>query len=323
MNESLAKNFKDQTVLVTGGAGFIGSHLVDALVRGGAHVRVLDNFVSGHERNLAHHDTRVVNVTRGDIRDLATCQEAAAGCSVIFHQAALGSVPRSLEFPSASLEVNVGGTANVFTAARDAGIERVVYASSSSVYGDGAVLPKVEGSEGTPLSPYALSKWMNEELAALYSRTYGLCIVGLRYFNVYGPRQDPKGPYAAVIPRFIDALLAGTPPVIFGDGEQSRDFTYVLDAVQANLCAALAPKEKAAGRAFNIGATGQTTVNELAQALIQASQVKTSPVHEPPREGDVRHSKASIDAAKDAMGYNPQTMFDEGLQRTWEGWQRT
>lgn len=322
MNKTLANNFHNQTALVTGGAGFIGSHLVDALVAGGAKVRVLDNFVSGHERNLAHHDQSKVDVVRGDIRDLKTCLDAAEGCSVIFHQAALGSVPRSIKLPATSLEVNVGGTTNVFTAARDKGISRVVYASSSSVYGDSEVLPKVEGDEGTPLSPYALSKWMNEELASLYVRSYDMCIVGLRYFNVYGPRQDPKGPYAAVIPRFIDALLGGSAPVIFGDGEQSRDFTYVLDAVQANLRAALAPVDQAAGRAFNIGATGQTTVNELAEALIAAAKVDVRPLHEPPREGDVRHSKASIDAARSALGYDPQTMFEEGLRMTWEGWER-
>ncbi len=303
--------FEGKRVLVTGGAGFIGSHIVDALVDQGAEVRVLDSFVTGKRENLAHHTQ--VEVVEGDIRDLDTCQRACEGVSVVLHQAALGSVPRSLKLPSDTFASNVLGTANIFTAARDQGIQRVVYASSSSVYGDSQELPKREGREGTPLSPYAVSKQMNEELAAIYARCFDLEPIGLRYFNIYGPRQDPKGPYAAVIPRFFDAFVQGKAPQIHGDGEQSRDFTFVLDAVQANLRAALAPKA-AAGRAYNIGAEGQTTVNELARVIRELTGATVVPTHVDPRPGDVKHSNADISAAKEAFGYAPSTRIETGLR---------
>src|SRR5262245_39452117 len=224
-------------VLVTGGAGFIGSHLVDALLERGAKVRVLDSFATGFRRNLEHCASRI-ELLEGDIRDTGTCRRASEGTQYVFHQAALGSVPRSVDDPATSIAVNVAGTANVFAAARDAGVSSVVYASSSAVYGDSERMPKREGQEGRPLSPYATSKWMNEELAEVYTRCYGIRFVGLRYFNVYGPRQDPSGPYAAVVPRFFEAAAERRAPVIFGDGLQSRDFTFVADVVEANLLAA-------------------------------------------------------------------------------------
>ncbi len=302
-------------VVVTGGAGFIGSHLTRALLATGRSVRVLDNLSNGRRSNL-DPDPRL-EVIEGDIRSLVTCQEVFSGARWVFHQAALGSVPRSLEFPSASLENNVGGTANVFTAARDAGVERVVYASSSSVYGDSAVLPKREGQEGRALSPYALSKWMNEELADVYGRCFGLPLIGLRYFNVYGPRQDPNGPYAAVIPKFVSAFLQGTSPTIHGDGEQSRDFTFVADAVAANLAAATAPVE-ACGRAYNVARGVQTTVNHLVERIRELLDVDLEPLYGPPRAGDVAHSLADVRAAREALGFVASTGLADGLRRSIE-----
>jgi nucleoside-diphosphate-sugar epimerase len=310
-----APDFKGLGVLVTGGAGFIGSHLVDALLARGAKVRVLDNFSSGRRENLAHCAADV-ELLVDDLRDLEACRRACEGASYVFHQAALGSVPRSLRDPATSLDVNVGGTAKLFTAARDAGVQRVVYASSSSVYGDSEILPKREGTEGQPLSPYALSKWMNEELASAFTRCFGMRFVGLRYFNIYGPRQSPEGPYAAVIPLFFDACRREEPPVINGDGEQSRDFTFVSDAVQANLLAAGAPDE-ACGRAYNIGAGGRTTVNELARLIREVTGASVTPEHRPPRAGDVAHSNADVSRALTAFGYSPSVALVEGIARTY------
>ena len=298
-------------VLVTGGAGFIGSHLVDALVERGARVRVLDNFDTGSARNLAHRQGET-ELVEGDIRDLETCHEATAGVAYVFHQAALGSIPRSIDDPVTSLAVNVQGSVNVFTAAREAGARRVVYASSSSVYGDHPGLPKREAEIGEPLSPYALSKAMNEELARVFQLTYGQEIVGLRYFNVYGARQSPDGPYAAVIPRFFQALLTGERPTIYGDGEQSRDFTAVSDAVAANLLAAGAPSA-AAGQAFNVAGGRQTSVNELATAVADILGSDLEPHHEPPRAGEVRHSLADLSRASEFLGYSPETDLETGL----------
>jgi nucleoside-diphosphate-sugar epimerase len=300
-------------VLVTGGAGFIGSHLVDALLARGAAVRVMDNFATGRHENLGYCRERI-ELVEADLRDPEACRAACEGRRLVFHQAALGSVPRSVEDPVTSLAVNVQGSAHIFDACRRAGVERVVYASSSSVYGDSERLPKVEGEEGAPLSPYAASKVMGEELAAVFARTYGLDSVGLRYFNVYGPRQDPAGPYAAVIPRFFHAFTTGEAPVIHGDGEQRRDFTYVGDAVAANLLAAGA--DAAGSTVVNVAAGRAATVNELARAIREMTASPVEPVHGPPRAGDVRASLADLTRATALLGYTASTSLAAGLAHT-------
>jgi nucleoside-diphosphate-sugar epimerase len=307
-------------VLVTGGAGFIGSHLVDALLSRGATVRVMDNLSNGKRENLAHCAGQV-EFLEADIRDAAACRDAVRDVEYVFHQAALGSVPRSMKDPSTSIAVNVSGTANVFAAARDAGAKRVVYASSSSVYGDSRRLPKREGEEGKPLSPYALSKAMNEELADVFRRVDGMELVGLRYFNVYGPRQDPDGPYAAVIPRFFKACLSGEAPVIYGDGEQSRDFTYVSDAVAANICGAEAGAD-ACGAAYNVAGGRQTSVNDLARAVRNAVGGGPEPRYEPPRKGDVLHSAADLSLSRRSLAYAPTVELPDGLGRSLEHYRR-
>jgi len=307
----MTPSFAGERVLVTGGAGFIGSHLVDALLERGAEVRVLDNLSTGSRRNLAHlGDT--VDFRLGDIRDPVACAEAMQGVRRVFHQAALGSVPRSLEDPGSTIDVNVAGTARIFAAARDAGVRRVVFASSSSVYGDSASLPKREGEEGKPLSPYALSKQMDERLAETFQRSFGMEIVGLRYFNVYGPRQNPEGAYAAVIPRFFKAYLGGDSPVIFGDGEQSRDFTFVRDAVSANLLAASADAG-CCGRAYNVAGGRGTSLLELARLVGESVGTPRPPRHEAPRAGDVRHSLADLTLSRGSLGYSPEFDLPEGL----------
>lgn len=300
--------------LVTGGAGFIGSHLVRTLLARGTAVRVLDDFTTGARANLPPDAPRL-EVVEGDIRELDACHDACAGVDVVFHLAALGSVPGSIERPAETIDVNVRGTANVFAAARDAGLRRLVYASSSSVYGDSTADVKREGEEGRPLSPYAASKVMNEELAAVFARCYPMEPVGVRFFNVYGARQDPHGPYAAVVPRLVSALLAGEPGTIHGDGEQSRDFTYVGDAVAALLAAAAAPAT-AAGRAFNVGAGHRTTVNELERTIRGLVGGGPAPIHVAERPGDVKHSLASTALARELLGFAPATDLATGLQAT-------
>ncbi|MEM6793407.1 MAG: NAD-dependent epimerase/dehydratase family protein [Acidobacteriota bacterium] len=311
-------DFAQVQVLVTGGAGFIGSHLVDALVERGAQVRVLDDFSTGLRSNLEPSRPEV-EVLEGDLRSLRTCLEACDGARYVFHQGALGSVPRSIQDPATSLAVNAGGTANLFTAARDQGVARLVYASSSSVYGDSETLPKREGEEGSALSPYALSKWMCEETAEIFARCYGLESVGLRYFNVFGPRQRPDGPYAAVIPRFFGAYLSGGRPVIYGDGEQSRDFTFVADAVRANLLAAGAAAS-ACGRAYTVAGGRRVSLNELLRAIRQllSGGAGPEPSYEDPRPGDVRHSLAELAAIEGGLGYRPATSVEDGLALTCE-----
>ncbi len=308
-------DFDGAGVLVTGGAGFIGSHLVDALVERRARVRVLDDLSSGALGNLEHHgDT--VELQRGDVRDVEACRRACHGVQWVFHLAALVSVPRSVEDPASTIAVNVTGTANVFAASHEAGASRVVYASSSSVYGDHKGVPQREGEEGAALSPYAASKAMDEQLATVLARSRGQQLVGLRFFNVYGPRQDPEGAYAAVIPRFLAAARRGTPMEIHGDGEQSRDFVYVTDAVEAALLAAGALPE-ACGTAYNVAGGERVTMNELAARIAEISGTRVPPVHVSPRAGDVRHSLADLTAARTRLGYSPQVRVADGLERLW------
>jgi nucleoside-diphosphate-sugar epimerase len=316
-----APSDRGEAVLVTGGAGFIGSNLVDRLVAAGHRVRVLDDFSTGRRENLAHHAGRV-EVVVGDLRRSATCVRACRGIELVFHLGALGSVPRSMDDPAESIAVNVSGTANLFAAAAASGrVRRVVYASSSSVYGDSSASPKREGEEGSPLSPYALSKWMDEELGALFSTRFGLETVGLRYFNVYGPRQDPAGAYAAVIPSFFASLVAGHPATIHGDGRQSRDFTWVGDAVAANLAAAAAPAA-ATGRAYNIGSGESSTLLELEREVRALVGGGPEPRFEPVRPGDVRHSLAATDDAAEALGFRARTSLREGLAASLEYYRR-
>ena len=315
VDNDTATAFPGRAVLISGGAGFIGSHLSERLLDLGATVRVFDDFSTGLRSNLEEVGLDRLDVVEGDLRDLDACRRACDGVEIVFHQGALGSVPRSMKDPATSVAVNVSGTANLLMAARDAGVRRFVYASSSSVYGDSETLPKREGEEGKVLSPYAASKAMDEQLADVFSRAFKLETVGLRYFNVYGPRQRPDGPYAAVIPRFIDAYLAGRAPTIFGDGEQSRDFTWVGDAVDANLLAAIAPPGSC-GRAYNVAGGRRVTLLELAAAVRSACGGGPEPEHEAPRLGDVRHSLADLSQAAEGLGYAPAEPLAEGLGRT-------
>jgi len=313
-------------MLVTGGAGFIGSHLVEALLEKGYLVRVLDNFSTGKMENLESlgdgrfKPDRDFELIRGDIRDFPTLMEALESVSGVLHQAALGSVPRSVKDPVSTQQVNADGTLNVFLASRDRGVSRVVYASSSAVYGDSETLPRTEGTEGKPLSPYALTKIVNEEYGRLFSTLYGFQTIGLRYFNVYGPRQDPKSQYAAVIPCFVTALLSGNPPTIYGTGLQTRDFTYVKDVVEANLAAMDAPYE-ACGRVYNIGRGDRVSLLDLAATLRELLKVDLIPCHEDPRPGDVMHSSADTGLASQVLGFAPAFDLKQGLEQSIE-WYR-
>jgi UDP-glucose 4-epimerase len=289
------------------------------LLKDGQRVRVLDDLSSGKLVNLEHLGGDV-ELLRGDIRDPRVVADAMREVEIVFHEAALGSVPRSVADPVTTHEVNLTGTLNVFLAARDAGVRRVVYASSSSVYGDTEVLPKHEGLPTHPLSPYALSKLGGEYYASVFKQVYGFEVVALRYFNIFGPRQDLESQYAAVIPRFVTALLEGKPPVIYGDGLQSRDFTYVENVVEANLRAAAA--EAIAGRAFNVACGGRYSLLDLLDRMKAILRSDVNPIHEAPRAGDVRDSQASIAAAEQGFGYRVVVDFDEGLRRTVE-WYRT
>ena len=299
--------------LVTGGAGFIGSHIAERLARDGHEVRVLDNFSAGHESNLESFRGDVELIS-GDIRDAELVRKATRGVEIVFHEAALGSVPRSVADPVTTHEVNITGTLNVLLAARDAGARRVVYASSSSVYGETPVLPKREDMTPQPLSPYALSKLAGEHYARVFKQVYEFEVVSLRYFNIFGPRQDPESQYAAVIPRFITALLEGKAPTVYGDGMQSRDFTYVDNVVNANLLAAEA--EGVAGKAFNVACGGRYSLLDLLATVKEILGTGIEPIHEPPRAGDVRDSQASVEAAEQGLGYQVSVGFEEGLRRT-------
>ncbi|MBK7702714.1 MAG: SDR family oxidoreductase [bacterium] len=299
--------------LVTGGAGFIGSHLTAALVARGDRVTVLDNLSTGKLANLAAVRDGITFV-EGSITDPETARRCCEGIDVVFHQAALASVPRSVDDPLTSHLHNVDGTLNLLVAARDAGVKRLVYAASSSAYGDSPSLPKREDMKYDPMSPYAVQKYVGELYLAVFARLYGLSCVGLRYFNVFGPRQDPQSQYAAVVPIFITRLLAGEAPVINGDGTFSRDFTYIDNVVHANLCAAEAPDP--GGRTVNVACGDRFSLNEL-YALIQRHAGSTLPaVHGPARAGDVPHSQADISLAREVIGYTPQVDFTTGLART-------
>ena len=299
--------------LVTGGAGFIGSNIVRALLERGEKVRVLDNFATGKRANLAEFEKHI-EIIAGDVRDREVARCAVEAVDFVLHQAALGSVQRSVEDPHTTNEVNLTGTLNLLWAAKEANVRRFVFASSSSVYGNTPTLPKEESMSPQPISPYAVSKLAAERYALSFHLVYGLETVALRYFNVFGPKQDPDSQYAAVIPRFITALLQGKPPVIYGDGEQSRDFTYVDNVVHANLLACTAPE--APGQFMNVACGERYSLNQLVKCLFEILDKRVFPVYEKERAGDVKHSMAAIDHATRVLSFAPHVKFQEGLQRT-------
>lgn len=304
--------------LVTGGAGFIGSNLTETILDMGYKVRVLDDFSTGKRENLEpFHSNENFELIEGSIADLETCMKACEGVDYVLHQAAWGSVPRSIKMPLKYEEVNIKGAHNMMEAAKENKIKKFVYASSSSVYGDHPVLPKVEGQEGNVLSPYALTKKVDEEYGRLYFNLYGLETIGMRYFNVFGKRQDPFGAYAAVIPKFVKSLLDNEAPTINGDGLTSRDFTYIENVIEFNLKACLASKE-ASGEAFNVAFGGRVTLNELYNTLATALGSNLKPNYTETREGDIKHSNADITKAKTLVGYNPKYSFERGIEETIE-----
>ena len=305
---------EDSLFLVTGGAGFIGSNLCEAILNLGYRVRCLDDLSTGKRENVEMFlDHPNYTFFKGDIKDLDTCMKATEGVDYVLHQAAWGSVPRSIEMPLFYAQNNIMGTMNMLEASRKNGVKRFVYASSSSVYGDEPVLPKHEGKEGNLLSPYAVSKRVNEECAKQYTMHYGLETVGVRYFNVFGRRQDPNGAYAAVIPKFLKQLLHGETPTINGDGKQSRDFTYIENVIEANLKACVAPKE-ATGEAYNIAYGGREYLIDIYYGLTKALGVSIEPNFGPDRAGDIKHSNADISKARRLLGYDPDWSFDRGIQ---------
>ena len=311
--------------LVTGAAGFIGSNLIEQLLKNNQTVVGLDNFATGHRRNLDEVQSKVPSplwrnftAVEGDIRDQATCRKAVAGCDHVLHQAALGSVPRSIEDPYTTNNVNIGGFVNIIGASREAGVRSFVYAGSSATYGDSPTLPKVEHQIGNPLSPYAVTKYVNEIYADVFRRCYGLNTIGLRYFNVFGPRQDPDGAYAAVIPKWTAAMINGEEVRVNGDGETSRDFSFIANVVQANILAALSGAE-AQGKVYNIAVGGNMTLNQLFGCLREALRehqvhYTREPLYLPFRPGDVRHSHADISLARKHLGYNPTHTAIEGIR---------
>lgn len=308
-------------ILVTGGAGFIGSNLVEKLLQDEriGMVRVLDNLATGSYQNINEFVTNPkFTFINGDIRNYETCLQACDGIDFISHQAALGSVPRSVNDPLTSNEVNITGTLNVFTAAKEKKVKRVVYAASSSTYGDHPGLPKVEDQIGKPLSPYAVTKLVNELYAQVYASLYGMELIGLRYFNIFGPRQNPQGPYAAVIPLFVKGLLENMPPVINGDGLHSRDFTYVDNALAANIAAMFTTRKEAVNQVYNIACGEQTSLLQLFDNLKKQAGSSMNPVHGPERAGDVKHSLADISKAQKLLGYQPVISVEEGLKKTFD-----
>jgi len=303
--------------LVTGGSGFIGSNLAEYLLRHGAQVRVFDNFLTSSRENLdSFKNNPRFELIEGDIRDLESCQKACAGMDYVSHQAALGSVPRSIKDPVTTHAINATGFLNMLVAARDAKVKRLVYASSSSVYGDHKVLPKREEETGNPLSPYAVSKKTNELYARVFADCYGMEIIGLRYFNVFGPRQSPDGPYAAVIPLFIKSVLEHTAPQIDGDGEQTRDFTFVENAIQANVLAMLAAKGDALNQVYNVAVGERASINDLFRTITGICHSDLKPVYRERRAGDVRDSLADMSKAEKFLGYKPRVKMEEGLKQT-------
>jgi len=304
--------------VVTGGAGFIGSNTVDELIRRGHSVVVLDDLSAGKEENLAEVRNKI-SFIKGSITDLEAVRKAMPEADYVLHLAARTSVPRSVKDPIETNRVNVDGTLNVLIAARDAKVKRVVFAASSSAYGETPTLPKVESMQPQPISPYGVSKYVGELYAQTFGRVYGLENVSLRYFNVFGPRQDPNSPYSGVLSKFCTSFLEGTEPVIFGDGEQSRDFTFIENVVQANILACEAPN--ASGKVFNVGTGNRFTLNQTVQMLQSISGQKLEAKYEPARDGDIRDSQADITQARELLGYDPQVQFEEGLQRTFE-WYR-
>jgi len=304
--------------LVTGGAGFIGSNLARALLEAGHRVRVLDNFLTGRRENLAGLAERfggAFELVEGDVRDAAAVRRAVRGADFVLHQAALPSVPRSVADPVLTNEINVGGTLSVLVAAREEKVRRVVFAASSSAYGDTPELPKRESMTPSPRSPYAAQKLLGEHYMRIFHELYGVETISLRYFNVFGPRQDPTSTYAAVIPRFIAAVLSGTPPVVYGDGRQTRDFTYVDNVVQANLRACEAPSA-ACGGVYNVACGERVSLLEILEILYRLAGRRVPPRFEPPRPGDVRDSLADISRAREVLGYAPSVFFADGLERT-------
>jgi UDP-N-acetylglucosamine/UDP-N-acetylgalactosamine 4-epimerase len=326
MAEKLDGFFRNKRILVTGGAGFIGSNLCEALLEKGARVVCLDNFSTGYPKNiLAFTANPGFELIVGDIRNPNDCRKACDGVDYVLHHAAMGSVPRSIEDPATTDAVNVGGFVNMLIAARDGGVKRFVYAASSSTYGDSPELPKVEEEIGRPLSPYAVTKYVNELYADVFARTYGMETVGFRYFNVFGRRQDPKGAYAAVIPKFVMQFMAHESPVINGDGSFSRDFTYIDNVIQINELAILAQSLDALNTVYNVAVGERTSLNELADTLksilsMHDPAIADVPIlHGPERLGDVPHSHASIEKARRLLGYNPQYNVQDGLKEavTW------
>lgn len=313
------KDLSNYSFLVTGGAGFIGSNLVEYLLKYKAKkVRVLDNFSNGYRENLTEFlDDQTFELIEGDIRDLQTCKDAMEDIDYVSHQAALGSVPRSIQDPATTNEINITGFLNMMIALKDSGsVKRMVYAASSSTYGDSKALPKIEDQIGKPLSPYAVTKYVNELYADVFGTTYNTDVIGLRYFNIYGPKQSPNGAYAAVIPLFMKALKDHSPATINGDGEQTRDFTFVDNAVQANIKGFFASKE-ASNEVFNIACGESISVNKLWKDLQEAANSDLEPNYGPSRQGDVRDSLADITKAKKFLDYSPQYTVSQGLKITW------
>lgn len=321
MNLKQINTLKNKTVLVTGAAGFIGSNLCEYLVENEVKVSALDNFATGHRHNLAHLEHKAnFRFMEGDIRDLETCQKACKGVDFVLHQAALGSVPRSIEDPINTNTANIDGFLNMLVASRDQGVKRFVYAASSSTYGDSKSLPKIEDKIGNPLSPYAITKYVNELYAQNFKLTYDLDTVGLRYFNVFGRKQDPNGAYAAVIPKFVIQLMKHQSPTINGDGTYSRDFTYIDNVIQMNVLAISTSNENALNQVYNTAVGDRTTIKDMAELLkeyLSAYDPKIADIdikHGPNRKGDVPHSLASVEKAKRLLGYEPTHEFKAGLK---------